>query len=708
MNNAFPFSKDIVLIGGGHAHALVLRQWGMVPMPGARLTVINPGPTAPYSGMLPGFVAGHYTRDDLDIDLVRLARFAGARLINGTANAVDRGNKLIDVSGHPPVAYDVASIDIGITSEMPALTGFAAHGIPAKPLGTFAARWDRYRAQARAPSVAVIGGGVAGAELALAMAHALAADGHAPDVSLIDRGPVLSAMGASARGKIQAAMTAQGITVIENADIAQVSEFGVHLTDGAIVAAEFVTGAAGARPNGWMADIGVEMHDGFIAVNSHLQSSDPHIFAVGDCAHLTDNPRPKAGVYAVRQAPVLYDNLRNAVTGQRLQIYTPQKDYLKLVSLGAKSALAERFGTSVAGPMLWRWKDHIDQTFMHRLNDLPPMPQPAVPAIHAGDQDLTDTPMCGGCGAKVGRGALAATLGDAFGDDAAVLKTGDALQVLTTDHLRSFWDDPAVMAQIAATHALGDIWAMGAQPQAATVNLILPRMSASLQARTLAEIMTAARDILDPVGAKIVGGHTSLGAELTIGFSMTGLCKAAPICLAGAKPNDRLILTKPLGSGTIMAAEMAGQAPGAVVAAALATMVQGQAKASALLGQAHAMTDVTGFGLAGHLLGICDASGVGADIHMTQVPLMEGALSLAQRGVRSSLFADNVAAASRISGPGGALFDLMFDPQTAGGLLAAVAADTADTICAQLQDAGYAAAIIGDMTDSADQIRMIG
>ena len=170
-----PHAATLVLIGGGHAHALVLRRWGMKPLPGARLTLINPGPTAPYTGMLPGHVAGHYPRDALEIDLVRLARFAGARLILGRVDALDRERRRVHVAGRGWIAYDLASIDIGITSDLPDLPGFAEHAIAAKPLGPFADAWAAFRAGAGPAEIAVIGGGVGGVELAMAMAHALRA-----------------------------------------------------------------------------------------------------------------------------------------------------------------------------------------------------------------------------------------------------------------------------------------------------------------------------------------------------------------------------------------------------------------------------------------------------------------------------------------------------------------------------------------------------
>lgn len=708
MQPTLPLTRDIVLVGGGHTHALVLRKWGMNPLPGARLTVINPGPTAPYSGMLPGFVAGHYDRRDLDIDLVQLARFAGARVVVGRAEALDPVARTVTVPGRPPIAYDVASVDIGITSEMPDLPGFADHAIPAKPLGPFAAKWDAFRKADGSARVAVIGGGVAGAELAMAMAHALKSRGREAQVHLIDRGEIVEEFNAAARAQMLKALAANGVTPVEGAAVTGITETAVLLEDGREIASEFTTGAAGARPQGWLAETGLETHRGFLTVGPTLQTSDSHVFAVGDCAHLGWNPRPKAGVYAVREAPVLFDNLRAAATGRRMRSYRPQKDYLKLVSLGGKRAMAEKFGTAQSGKLLWRWKDRIDRKFMDQFRDLEPMGLPELPVEVAEGvrETLGDKPMCAGCGAKVGRGALRAALAglpaptrddiaSLPGDDAAILITGGARQVLTTDHLRAVTEDPVLMTRIAAHHALGDIWAMGATPQAATATIILPRMSAELQERTLAEITAAAQEVLHEAGAALVGGHTSQGDELTLGFSITGLCAADPITLAGAQPGDMLILTKPIGSGTILAAEMLARAHGDDVLACLDLMGQSQGRAAAILRDAHAMTDITGFGLAGHLSGICEASGVGAELRLSDIPLMAGAEALAEAGIRSTLYADNVAGAAAVTVPTGARGALMFDPQTAGGLLAAVPGDAAEARVGALRAAGYAAATIG-------------
>ncbi len=718
MNAHIPLTQDLVLIGGGHTHALVLRKWGMNPLPGVRLTVINPGPTAAYSGMLPGFVAGHYTRDELDIDLVKLCRFAGARLVLGAANHIDRDARTVLVSGQPAIPYDALSLDMGITSDMPLLTGFTDHAVPAKPLGTFAAKWDDFRSNAsRDTPVAVIGGGVAGAELAMAMQHGLTAP---TTLHLIDKGDALTHLGRSARAKITARLAASNVTLHENASIDAVTPTGITLSDGRFISATFITGAAGAKPYDWLSDIGVTTTDGYINVNPQLQSSDVRIFAVGDCAHMETTPRPKAGVFAVRQAPVLFENLRAVLSGGALATYKPQRDYLKLISLGSQTALAEKFGVAVAGPLLWRWKNQIDRKFMDQFDGLPAMADAPIPALTAlGVNDaLGDAPMCGGCGAKVGRAALQDALAaqstvphpdvlSVAGDDAAIVQVGDVQQVFTTDHLRAFTHDYVAMTRIAALHALGDIWAMGGAAHTAVATLILPPMSPALQHRTTSAIMEAAHAVMGAHGAAIVGGHTSLGTEMTIGFAVTGKLNAPAITIAGGKAGDALILTKPIGSGVILAAEMAGLARGADVSSCLTWMQTEQATAARLLGHAHAMTDVTGFGLAGHLAGICSASGASAEIMLDQVPLMDGALALSTSGVRSTLYSDNVIGAGTVAGATGPRGDLLFDPQTAGGMLASIAPDRVATTLDALQVAGYPAVVIGHLRDGDPAIKVV-
>ena len=539
------------------------------------------------------------------------------------------------------------------------------------------------------------------------MHHALAGRGR---VSVIDVGEALRGVAARTARILRDRLAAAGIALHERAEIVRVDADGPVLSSGETVPAALTVGAAGARPWPFVAALGLPQTEGFLDVGPDLASTgDGTVFGAGDCVRLTHAPREKAGVFAVRAAPVLHDNLRRALEGRPdRRRYDPQRAYLKLVSLGAREAVADRGGHALtaAPALLWRWKDRIDRRFMEKLTDLPSMPPPAMPRRAAsGVADELAGPMpCGGCGAKVGPDALSAALAAlpgmaradveaGAGDDAAILRVGGARQVLTTDHLRAFTEDPWLMTRIAALHALGDVLAMGAEPQAALMQLTLPRLSDRLQRETLREIVAAAGDVFAAHGAAVVGGHTTLGPEMQIGFTVTGLADA-PVTLAGARPGDALLLTRPVGSGTILAAEMALAARGADVAAALDLMAADQRAVARVLRGAHAMTDVTGFGLAGHLAALCAASGCGARLELSAVPLMTGALALAEGGVRSSLFAANrTGLLGRVDLPDTPRGDLMADPQTAGGLLAALPPDEARRVADE-----HGAWIIGEVT----------
>jgi selenide,water dikinase len=727
MQLPLPLLKNVVLVGGGHAHALLLRRWAMNPVAGVRITLINPGPNAPYTGMLPGFIAGHYDRDELDIDLIRLARFADARLILGIVSHINRDDKTVIVPGRPPIPYDFCSLDVGINSAMDELPGFAEHVVAAKPLGRFADAWTAFvrsceTGTEKTARVAVIGGGVGGSELAMAMSHRLRSVGLTPEVTVIDRSTILGGLAEKARIEIRKTMAANDITVRENTTVTEISPNQVH-TEEETVEADFIVGAAGARPYGWLSELGVETHDGFVTIDDSLRSvTDPTIFAVGDCAHMGFAPRPKAGVYAVRQAPVLTNNMQALLTGGKLKTFDPQVDYLKLISLGEKSAAADRFKQFVQGKQMWRLKNKIDQDFMAKFGDLPemeatPLPKNAAAGLREAIED--EPPLCGGCGAKVGIDILAGPLGDLPtstrgdvvrlpGDDAAVLDMGATKQVITTDQLRTFTPDPFRMAKIATLHAMGDIWAMGAKPQAVLVTVTLPQLHRRLQSEWLGEIMAGTSAALDSTGAEVVGGHTSMGAELSLGYSLTGLLDAPAITLAGATAGQRLVLTRPLGSGLLFAGEMQRKAHGADVAALLDELERPQGNAAAALAAANAtaMTDVTGFGLAGHLFGMLRESNVSAELVLDDIPSFPGALKLATDGLRSHLHASNAAAIPFTQRGNDPRATLLFDPQTAGGLLAAVPAENADEVLEELEAMGHRSAIIGTIVAGTPEIRV--
>lgn len=706
-----PITRDLVLLGGGHAHALVLKKWAMAPLPGARVTLVNPQAKAPYTGMLPGFVAGHYQRRDLDIDLVRLARQAGARLIIDCAIGINTEARRIQLQARPDIGYDTLSIDIGITSALTDLPGAAEHLIPTKPLGPFADAWtallDKVRKTGQAPKVAILGGGVAGVELALAMTHRLSEMGLRGDIRLIEaEDNILRESSASARQKLRAELDRARIEIITNANVTGLSGDGVQLgSEQDLIPANFVVSAAGAAPHAWLADTSLELENGYVAVDQTLRSTNtPNAFATGDCAHMVHAPRPKAGVFAVRQAPVLFENLRAHLSDRPLRRFSPQRSYLKLISTGRKSAVTDKWGIGLAGKSIWRLKDRIDQAFMEQFRHESDMLMPKLPqARAAGLDELYEehTNQCSACGAKVSQAALMDGLEaapDTALDDAAIVADGDQFRVFSTDHLRAFNGDAYLLAKIAAIHALGDIWAMGATPSTVLSQIILPPLAPEKQSDMIREIASGAGEVFDACDTRIAGGHTSSGAELTVGFSIAGEQDRAPITHAGAMPGDVLVLTKPIGTGVLLAGEMRQLADGDDYGAAIASMCHLQATASLLLREhATALTDITGFGLVGHLMNILEASGVKARLVLADVPLLDGALQLAEAGIRSTLWPSNAARATNMALTQSARSDLLFDPQTCGGLLATLPAASVEDVFAAFASVSEPIWKIGDI-----------
>jgi selenide,water dikinase len=329
---------------------------------------------------------------------------------------------------------------------------------------------------------------------------------------------------------------------------------------------------------------------------------------------------------------------------------------------------------------------------------------------------------CGGCGAKVGASVLSRALGSLqpierpdvliglhSPDDAAVVRVPTGMAVVqTVDFFRAFIDDPYLFGKVAANHALGDIFAMGAEPQTATAVVTVPPGLESKVEDLLTQMMGGAIEVLNAAGCTLVGGHTGEGAELALGFAINGLIGEkmdGVMRKGGMQAGDVLLLTKPIGTGTLFAAHARHAAKGRWIDAALHSMLQSN-QAGAQILQAHgasACTDLTGFGLLGHLIEMTRPSGVDAELQLSTLPLLDGAVDCVKAGILSSLQAANVRLRRALRNgdefAGDARYPLLFDPQTAGGLLASVPASQAAACVQALQAAGYThTAIIGRIT----------
>ncbi|MFK7898609.1 MAG: selenide, water dikinase SelD [Myxococcota bacterium] len=727
----------MVLIGGGHAHVQVLRRWAMKPPLDARLMVVLDQSVAVYSGMVPGFVAGDYALPELEIDVLPLARRAKAGVILNAATDLDPVRKEIALEGRPPIRFDFASVDVGSTVRGLDLPGVREHALSTRPIGRFVrqvdARIEGLSTLGRPPRILIVGGGAAGTELAFTLEARLRSAGLNPQLSVVTGdADLLRGGSAKMRELIAKEADSRGIEIIPNRRVARVEADGVLFEADSVGASEarreadLVIWATGAAPIEFPRDEGLARlrkdEKGFLEVRSTLQTVGfDEVFAVGDCARLIDHPWvPKAGVYAVRQGPILDHNLRAQLEGKRLKDYVPQKDFLALLHLGNGRAAGSKWGQALSSTTVLRLKDWIDRRFMERFQVLDDAgtPRPKLEKLGAMGADSNDESSahshgenemaCGGCAAKLGAAPLAAALAelpkapedasvvlglDARDDVAATLDENGKTTLHNVDVIRAFCDDPWLVGRVAASNALSDLFAKGGIPRHAQAVIGLPDIEPSAAQEILFQTLSGLRETLDASGVSLLGGHTTIGDDLTAGLSVTGDAPADGALLrqAGAQIGDLILLTQPIGTGVLLAADMQGLALGRWIKPVQAAMqhtnlIGGRLAAAAGV---HASTDVTGFGLAGHLLTLLDDDGRVAELNREAIPIFEGAQALFDRGLRSTAhpanrtgFLDRIVDASELDEA------WLFDPQTAGGLLLCVAEEQARGMIRAFDEAG--------------------
>ncbi len=417
--------KDLVLIGGGHSHAIVLKMFGMKPLPGVRLTLISDVLQAPYSGMLPGHVAGFYDYDECHIDLRSLAEFAGCHILVDRAIAIDFNKNLVICQTFPPVNFDVLSVDIGSTPSTLSVPGAAEYAIAAKPVPEFLDSWNQLISQRqnhpeKPLRIAIVGGGAGGVELALNMQSRLTKFGNGLyngfngwilsenekfkeegeeelEIHLFHSGAeLMPGHNYRVRHRLKEILISRGIKVhlrekvraIENQEMIEIASNAqcpmpnaqcpmpnaqIYCESGLSVECDRIFWVTQASAAHWIGESGLAIDsNGFMQVNDCLQSvSHPNVFGAGDICAMVNYPRPKAGVFAVRQGKPLFENLQQFLLAKPLKPFVPQEQYLALIGTGNKRAIASRGSLIWESALLWYWKDWIDRQFMQKFSNLP-------------------------------------------------------------------------------------------------------------------------------------------------------------------------------------------------------------------------------------------------------------------------------------------------------------------------------------------------
>jgi pyridine nucleotide-disulfide oxidoreductase family protein len=366
-------SKQLLLIGGGHAHLGVLEMLARHRLTGIDVTLVSAHDTQVYSGMLPGHLAGHYTLEQVSIPLDPVAEAAQADFVRARVIHVDPAERIAVTEGGGVLPFDVVSLDIGPGVDRKTIPGLE-HALTVRPVDQLIEAWRtlemRFAGTPLAQTLAVLGGGPAGTEIAAALAYrAKQAEVQLKLTLVTGRAGLLPGMPKAAGRLMRRRLTALGVRVID-ADAESVRENAVMIRDAGEFHADVIIAALGTPASHWLVESGLKCDKhGFIEVNEHLQSvSHPFVFAAGDCASMVGHPHPKSGVYAVRAGPTLGQNLLRALTGRRLVRHRPQRRALYLLSAGAQDAVGVWSQLVFDGAWVWRWKDKIDREFVHRHN----------------------------------------------------------------------------------------------------------------------------------------------------------------------------------------------------------------------------------------------------------------------------------------------------------------------------------------------------
>ena len=657
-------SGPLLLAGGGHSHALLLKRWAMTPQlrPKRGVVLVNRHPTALYSGMVPGLIAGIYRRDELSINLPHLCDRAGVAFVQAEIVGVDSQRQDLLLHQRPALSFGVLSLDVG------AVTRNLAHlsGVPIKPLEEalqFLSQQDPEDPQ----PFRIVGAGPAGIEVALALRR---------------RWPHRALELQIRAGQLNATTK----SILRRAHIHCVTDASAHAS----------LLCTGSRAPSWLANsVFAVDHNGRVLTNSFLQLEGySHLFASGDCAVMEAQPRPASGVWAVRSAVPLAQNLEAICNGQNLKRWTPQRQALQLIGTHNNAAWMQR-GRARTGPfpLLWALKQRIDRSFMAGFSQQASM-------------QATEPMACRGCAAKLSARPLNAALSQAGlktqAEDAANLGGTPAL-LQSVDGFPALVSDPWLNGRLPPLHACSDLWACGAKVTSAMAVVTLPSIHPTEQQELLHQTLAGVQSVLIEQEASLIGGHTLESRSPTPSPTTLGLQVALtvngqtsrPWPKGGIQPGDALLLSRPLGIGVLFAAAMAGVAKPKDVETTLRTMNQSQHQLVDALqkhgADIHACTDVTGFGLLGHLGEMLQGNkSITIQLWADRIPAHPGALDLLDQGLASSLAPANRDAWSLLEGPvqlnaspSQASLELLVDPQTCGPLLVACTAASAERLMAQ-------------------------
>ncbi len=693
-NEYIPITNDLVLIGGGHSHLSVIMELSKKPLKGNRITLISNEIDTPYSGMIPGFIEGIYSWRESHIDLYKLCTKLNIRFIHSEVTKISAINKEIYLKGRPKLKFDVLSINSGIESNYKEIEGAQRNCVPVKPISKLANNFLKEIKNFN--SIAFIGGGAGSVELALALKKRLKDRINNFKITIVSgKNGILSSFPEKTKQISLNALRAADIKLINNKEVVKVKKDMLIMSDGSFLNVEKSILSTNAMAPKWIEKSDLKLNeDSFIVVNDAFQTNHKFIFAAGDIVDFNEENLKKTGVFAVRSGKPLAKSIRNYILNHKNFTYKFNKHYLSLIGLSNGLAIASKYNFSYSTKLNFYLKKYIDQRFIKKFNELNHNQISRIKKIFVSyiyktfkinniykHNDINQM-QCKGCAAKVPLNALKNTLSKKIistSEDATPINNYPNL-FQSVDMINAIISDPYVLGKIAANHAISDIISVNSKIISTMMILQLPPSKSIINSRDLEQVSYGANKILKSYNCSIDGGHTMIGKDQdpVIGFAITGEQKK-PLNFKNInrniKVNDILILTNKIGTGIVFAGINNDLIDSYFQIEVIKQMEDGNIAFGNITEKLKilSMTDITGFGLANHLLNLIkrDNGKTGLTIFPKKIPTFKGVEKAIKKGVKSSLFDNNYLIAKEnivYSRNEDSIDEILYDPQTVGGL----------------------------------------
>lgn len=688
-----PITNDLVLIGGGHSHLSVLMKLSKRPINGNRITLITNEIDTPYSGMIPGYIEGIYSWRDSHIDLYRLCLKLNVRFIHAEVERVSAHEKEIYFKDRPKIKFDVLSINTGIQSNNREIKGAAKYCLPVKPISKLANNFLNKITNFK--SIAFIGGGAGSVELALAIKKRFLNINQDIKITIITgkRG-LLSTFPQKTKLTSLKTLEKFKIDIIEYKRVLEVKPKQIILSDKSMLKIDKAILSTNSMTPKWLAKSDILLtKDNYILVNKSFQTNYKYVFASGDVIDFNNQNLKKAGVFAVRSGKPLAINIKQFILGKKLVEYKFNKNYLALIGTSKRSAIATKYNLTFNSRFFFYLKKYIDQNFIKKFSDFKIRKKFTLEALKTDVlnifvkhkekiTDKNDIMQCKGCAAKVPLNALKQALPKDIvsTSEDAVSVPGYPELYQTVDMISSIITDPFLLGKIAANHSISDMVSVNSKITSAMMILQLPLSKTEINSRDLEQVLLGANEIFKTIDCPLIGGHTMIGKDKDpiIGFSILGQ-KQKKIKIVKnrrkIKTKDLLILTEKIGSGLIFAGINNYLIDSYFQTDVIKQMIKGNLNFGKISNHLNilSMTDITGFGLANHLLNLIkrDNSKTGLTIYPNKIPLFEGVNECLNKDIKSSLFKSNYDIAQKdiiYKRDKSKLDNILYDPQTVGGI----------------------------------------